>query len=134
MKLNNATQIKSEDYDNEYNDLIDQLAETLNPFMQEVFELSDERIDFENRVEVFKVITVTVDSNGKPTLNDKINCEKTNVRGFQVVRAYNLTTLSNFPTSQPFISFTQQAGTTVRIDHISGLVPNNKYQLSLVIY
>lgn len=134
MKLNNTTQIKSEDYDSDYSDLIDQLAETLNPFMQEVYELSDERIDFENRVEVLKTIDITVDSSGTPTLNNKINCEKTNVRGFQVIRAYNLTTLTNYATSQPFISFTQQAGTTVRIDHISGLVANNKYQLTLVIY
>lgn len=134
MKLNNSVQIKAEDYSDDYTDLVNQLAETLNPFMQEVVELSDERIDFENRVEVFKTIDITVDANGTPTLNNKINCEKTNVRGFQVIRAYNLTTLTNYATSQPFISFTQQAGTTVRIDHISGLVANNKYQLSLVIY
>ena len=134
MKLNNTTQIKSEDYDNDYADLVDQLAETLNPFMQEVYELSDERIDFENRVEVLKVIDITVDASGTPTLNNKINCEKTNVRGFNVIRAYNLTTLTNYATAQPFISFTQQAGTTVRIDNVSGLVAGDKYQLTLVIY
>jgi hypothetical protein len=134
MKLNNTTQIKSEDYDNDYADLVDQLAETLNPFMQEVSELADERIDFENRVEVLKKIDITVDANGKPTLNDKINCEKSGVRGFEVIRAYNLTNVSGYPTSHPFISYTQLAGTTVRIDHISGLVANNKYQLTLVIY
>lgn len=134
MKLNNITQIKSEDYDQDYSDLVDQLAETLNPFMQEVFELSDERIDFENRVEVFKTVDITVDSNGTPTLNDKINCEKTNVRGFTVIRAYNLTTLTNYATGTPFVSFTQLAGTSVRIDNITNLVPNNKYRLSLVIY
>ena len=40
MKINNSNQIKSEDFDEDYNELIDQLAETLNPFMQEVVELA----------------------------------------------------------------------------------------------
>lgn len=134
MKLNNSTQIKSEDYDGEYQALIDQLAETLNPFMQEVVELADERIDFENRVEVLKTITLTVDAAGKPTLNDKVNTGKTGIRGTQVISAFNLTNSTIFPTSQPFISYRILAGGVIQILNITGLPANNKFQLNLVIY
>ena len=134
MRINGSFQIKSEDYDDEYQQLIDQLGQILNPFMQEVSELSDERIDFENRVEVKKNITITVDSNGKPTLNDKISTDKSKVNGTQVVRAYNLTNLSNYATSQPFISYTELGGGVIRVDNISGLVANNKYRLTVIFY
>lgn len=134
MKLNNASQLKSEDYDDEYQGLIDQLSEVINPFMQEVVELSDERIDFENRVEEIKTIEFTVDSSGKPILNDKLNTGKTGIRGFSVIRAFNLTNSSNYPTSHPFINYTPLGGALVRIDNITGLVANNKYQLTIIIY
>jgi len=134
MKLNNSTQIKSEDYDGEYQALIDQLAETLNPFMQEVVELADERIDFENRVEVLKTITLTVDAAGKPTLNDKVNTGKSGIRGTQVISAFNLTNNTIYPTSQPFISYRILAGGVIQILNITGLPANNKFQLNLVIY
>jgi len=133
-KLNNSTQIKSEDYDEDYSELVDQLAETLNPFMQEVVEMADDRIDFENRVEVLKTVEITVDSAGKPTLNDKINVEKSGIRGITVIRTYNLTNVSGYPTGTPWISYTNLGGTTIRVDNITGLLANNKYQLTLIIY
>lgn len=134
MRLNNSTQIKSEDYDGEYQALIDQLAETLNPFMQEVVELADERIDFENRVEVLITITLTVDESGIPTLNDKVNTGKTGIRGTQVISAFNLTNNTIYPTSQPFISYRILSGGVIQILNITGLPANNRFQLNLVIY
>ena len=136
MKLNNANQIKSEDYDSDYSDLIDQLAETLNPFMQEVVELNDDRIDFENRVEVLKIFDITVDSAGKPILNDKIATGKgtLGIRGMQVISSFNLTNTAGFPTGQPYISYTVLAGGFARIDNITGLLANNKYKLTVIIY
>lgn len=136
MRLNNSNQIKSEDYDPEDQQLIDQLAETLNPFMQEVVELSDERIDFENRVEVLKTIDITVDASGTPVLNNKIATEKgtLGIRGMTVIRAYNNTVITGYPTTNPFISYTPLAGGFARIDNITGLLPNNKYTLSIIIY
>ena len=134
MKLNNSTQIKSEDYDGEYQELVDQLGETLNPFMQEVVELADDRIDFENRVEVLKSLEVTVDSTGTPILNNKVATGKSGIRGIQVIRAYNLTNITGYPTSQPFISYTVLAGGFIRMDNIVGLLADNKYQLNIIIY
>ena len=134
MKLSNINQVRSEDYSEDYEDLVDQLGETLNPFMQEVYELSENRIDFENRVEVLKSIEITVDANGKPTLNDKVNTGKSSINGTHVIRAINLTNTSIYPTTAPFISFTPLGSGLVRIDHISGLPANSKFSLNIVFY
>ena len=101
-KLNNTRNIRAEDFDDEYSQLISQLGSILNSFMQEVVELSDSRIDFDNRVETIKTIDVTVDSSGIPTQTPfNVNVGKTGVKGIQVIRAYNLTNSSIYPTSQP---------------------------------
>ena len=135
MKLNNINQIRSEDYDSDYSNLVEQLAETLNPFMQEVFELADGRINFDNRVENIKKIQITADANGKPLLNDKVNTEKLDgINGIQVVSAFNLTNNTVYPTGQPFISYSVLAGGVIKINNITNIQANNKYQLTLVIY
>lgn len=134
MRIDNVNQIRSEDYPEEYEDLLDQLGETINPFMQQVQELSDGRVDFPNRVEVLRTIEITVDSNGNPVLNNKINAEKTGVRGISVIRAINLTNNTVFPTSHPFVSFTPVGGDIIQINNITGLPANQRFRLTLVIY
>lgn len=134
MRIDNVNQIRSEDYPEEYEDLLDQLGETINPFMQQVQELSDGRVDFPNRVEVLRTIEITVDSNGNPVLNNRINAEKTGVRGISVIRAINLTNNTVFPTSHPFISFTPVGGDIIQINNITGLPANQRFRLTLVIY
>ena len=135
MKLNNTRQIRAEDFDDEYNQLVSQLGSILNSFMQEVVELSDGRVDFENRVENIKTFEITVDANGYPTQAPfKVNGEKSGIRGMQVIRAYNLTNSTGYPTSQPFINFVPVGGNLFQIQSVTGLLPNQKYQLTVVIY
>lgn len=83
MKLNNTRQIRAEDFDDEYNQLTSQLGSILNSFMQEVVELSDGRIDFENRIETIKTFEVTVNESGVPVQAPfKVNVEKSGIRYF----------------------------------------------------
>lgn len=135
MKVNNVRQIRAEDFEKDYAQLTSQLGTILNYFMQEVAELSDGRIDFENRVETIKTFDITVDSNGLPTQTPfKLNTDKTSIRGTQVIRAINLTNSSSYPTSAPFITWKPIGGTLVEIEHITGLVENNKYKLTIITY
>lgn len=135
MKLNNTRQIRAEDFSDEYNQLVSQLGSILNSFMQEVVELSDGRIDFENKVETIKTFEITVDSNGIPLQAPfKVNGDKSNIRGMTVIRAFNLTNPTGYPTSQPFINFVPIGGTLFQVQSVTGLLPNNKYQLTVVIY
>lgn len=135
MKLNNTRQIRAEDFDDEYSQLVSQMGSILNSFMQEVVELSDGRIDFENMVSNIKTFEVTVNENGIPTQAPfKVNVEKSGVRGLQVIRAYNLTNSAGYATGQPFINFVPVGGTLVQVQNITNLRPNEKYQITVVIY
>ena len=134
MKLNNVRQIRAEDFEDDLQQPMGQLGAILNSFMQEVVELSNGRIDFENRVETIKTVEMTVDSNGVPVLNNKINTGKSSVRGTKVIRDINLTNPNNFPTEAPYINYTQLTGTTIQVNRITGLRPNEKYQLTIVFY
>lgn len=135
MKLSNTRQIRAEDYDDEYTDLITQLGSILNSFMQEVVELADGRIDFENLNQNIKTFDITVDSSGVPIQTPfKVGLGKTGVRGIQVINTYNLTNSTGYPTSQPYINFTPIGGDLIRIQSVTGLLPNQKYQLTILIY
>jgi len=135
MKLNNTRQIRAEDFEDDYTQLTSQLGTILNPFMQEVVELSDSRIDFENKVETLKSFDITVNSNGIPTQSSfKLSTDKTNIRGIQVIRAINLTNSSSYITSAPFITWNPIGSTFVEVKHITGLLADNKYKLTIITY
>lgn len=134
MKLNNVTQIRAEDFDEEMQDTMQRLGSVLNSFMQQVVELSDGRIDFENRVENIIQFEVTLDSNGKPIQNDKINTGKKSVRGFDIIRAYNLTNNNVYPTQKPFINYNELGSGLIKMQNVVGLQPNNKYLLTAIVY
>lgn len=134
MKINNVTQIKAEDFSKDDQQMAEQLALVLNPFMQQVVEIMDERLDFENRVENFIQIEMTVSSSGTPILNDKISTGKGRIRGLQVVAAFNLSNVSGFPTQSPFISYSVLGGGVIQVNNITGLRANEKYQLNIIVY
>ena len=134
MKLNNVTQIRAEDFDNELQQTMERLGFVLNPFMQQVVELSDGRIDFENRVENIIQFEMTVDGAGKPILNDKINTGKTSIRGLQVINTYNRTNPNVFPTQQPYISYVDQGNSIIQVRNIVGIQANNKYLITAIVY
>ncbi len=134
MKINNVTQIKAEDFQQEDQQIAEQLGLILNPFMQQVVEINDNRLDFENRVENFKQVEFTVDGNGKPILNNKINVGKGNIRGIQIIAAFNQDNLAGYATQQPFMSFQPLGGGLIQVNNITGLRPNEKYLLNMIIY
>ena len=92
-------------------------------------------MDFDNLNQAIRTFDITVDSSGKPTQTPfKLNVEKSGIRGIQVIRAYNLTNSSIYPTSQPFINYIPISNNLVQIESITGLPSNNKFQLTIVIY
>jgi hypothetical protein len=134
MKLNNITQIRSEDYEDEFQDLVSRMGGTLNSFMQEVVELADKRINFDNKEESLLSFEVTVASSGTPDVT-RVNTRKIgNISGCQVINAINLTNASGYATSQPFISFQPIGNGFIQINNITGLRSGDKYRLTVIIY
>ena len=134
MKLNNPRSLRAEDFEGDLQQPMSQVGSVINPFMQEVVELADGRIDFENTVFQIKTVEFTVDANGKPILNNKINTSVPRPRGTQVINDFNLTNSANSPTSAPYMSTSVVGNGFLQVNKITGLQPNEKYRLTVIIY
>lgn len=134
-KLYNVTEIRAEDFPEDMRQTISILGGILNSFMQQVVELADGRVDFDNLTTNIRTLELNVDSNGKPLLNDKLQTGKTGIQGFQVISATNLTNRALTATEQPFITdYTLLGGGLAQINKITGLPANNRFRLTVLVY
>lgn len=133
-RLSNVRRIIAEDFPEESQETISRLGGIINYFMEEVVQLSNGNVDFENLEQQLLTFEAQVDSDGSPVINDKILTEKINPNGLQVVKAQNLTNNAIYPTGQPFISFTPSGDGFLTINNITGLPEGNKFFLTVVVY
>lgn len=134
-RISNFRRISTEDYQGEYQQLIEKIALNLNPFMQEVVDVVNGRLDFDNLQQNVITANFQVNSNGVPIGTNQLNTQGINQpRGFQVISARNTQNSADFPSGQPFISFTPQGNSIVQINNISNLTANQTYQLTIIVY
>ena len=134
-KISNFRRVSKEDYSQEDQEVAERLAFNLNPFMQEVTDVINGGLDFENLKANIFTISISVDVNGKPIGTDQFNTQGIeNSQGMQVISARNQTNLASYVDGQPFISFTPQGNSIVKIHKISNLTANNTYLLNIIVY
>lgn len=135
MKLDNIKKIIAEDFKEEDRDLIARLGSILNKFMDDVYNLSNNRINFDNLSQEVVTIRATVDASGIPTTSLKFSSNKVNrAQGGVVINYKNLSNSINYPTSMPGISFVPVSTNLYKINHIIGLQANEKYELKILIF
>lgn len=131
MKLNNIKRIRTEDFPQEDRVLINKLSFALNPFLEQMGTIFNKSIDFDNLNREALTVTIELDAQGIPkTLSQIKTVLKTRIRGFNVIRAENLENDNTYPTSSPFITYTQ-TGELITIVHVSGIPADKRYRLSL---
>lgn len=132
-KLNSYKRIISGDYPQEDQKLVEQLGVPLNSALSDLFYALSNRLTFEdNFFSTVKSVDVIADANGNPTTRTSIALTSTSpVRGVLVIAAVNATSPTSYATGTPFVSFTQN-GQALYIDNITGLVPNNRYNITLI--
>lgn len=133
-KLNNVQRIRPEDFNEDYSQLVAQLGDILNEFMQQVVDLSDKNVDFENLNQNLIQFDITVDASGNPLSTNQINVGKTAPNGMNIIYAQNLTSSQVYVNSQPFISYVRQGNGLVTVKNIAGLPANNKFRLTAIVY
>lgn len=133
-KLKNIQRINPSDYPDEYSQIIDGLAGTLNEFMQDVIDMSDGRIDYDNLIFNQLQFEITVGENGIPIQEFQLKTGVTQPTGFTVVRAVNLSNTFAFATGQPFISYNNVGTDLVKVINISNLTSGDKYRLTVLVY
>jgi len=133
MKLKNIKKIVIEDFKKEDRDVAQKIGAVLNAFMQDVYSLSENRINFDNLDQEIITFSVTVDANGEPKNLLRFSTSRINrARGGVVINYSNSDGI--YPTSQPSISFQSIATNLYKINHISGLQADTKYTLTFLLF
>lgn len=136
MKLSQLTRIVEEDFPQESRDIIQKLARALNPFLEQISQAMTKNIDYDNLNRELITFTVTVDSNGVPIGTNELKHNlKTKPKGFLCISARNVSGNIGYPTGTPFVSFdfTQNDNSVIKVNNVSGLPTNVKFELTLEV-
>jgi len=131
-RLPSFRRLYEQDFPQESQDLIRQLSVSINYGFEPLYEVLNGKLTFtENTASLITTVNVQVDSNGKPTNKTTIKKNSSEkFQGFQVIKAVNLTSSNVFPSSAPFLTYTETTDQIV-IDHVSGIPANNLFQLTV---
>jgi len=132
-KIQIPKKLRTEDFDDDYSELIDKVGYAYNNFADEVYQQLSGRLDFTNLDQQLVVLDVTITSAGQIINTPQIKVTKASkVNGIQVIRAQNLLNPNIYPTGTPFISFSLN-GNLLTIQNITGLQASSQYRLTFVL-
>lgn len=132
MKVNNIKRLTKDDFDKEYQQLIDRLSFSLTPFMEQVVSAFNKNVDFDNLNQEFIILDTQVDAQGRPTMNSEIkNPLRTRVRGIQCVNAQNMTD-NTLLTGGITVVFVVESN-LIKISQITGLPTGKRFNLSIIL-
>lgn len=129
MQIDNVRRIVIEDYPKESRETVAKLAEILNSFMDQIVDLSQGKIDFDNlnRTLIFADLSVNADfvPVGVAQINTKLNT-------YSGVNIVNVQSLSGGPNtvSAPYLDCTYQGNGIVKINKIYGLPVGKKCRVT----
>ena len=123
--------ITKEDFPSQYQDLIEKLSFPLNSHMEQVRNLFNKGIDFDNLTRELITLTVQTNSTSQPInkLTFKSNL-RNRLKGINVISANITSSNTSYPSQAPFISFSQD-NSIIYINNIAGLAPETTYELLL---
>jgi hypothetical protein len=136
MKLSQLTRITEEDFKDTEQEMVQKLAKALNPFLEQISLAMSNNIDFDNLNQAVVNYSVEVKSGGVPKSNTSLSHGlKGKPKGIICVSARNTSGSSAVPTGTPFINFSFNGSdySTLKIDSISGLPADTKFDLTLII-
>lgn len=129
-QISNVRRIIVEDYPEESRETVGKLASVVNPFMDEVTDLSRKKINFDNLARSLVTIDITVDANGMPKGVSQINTTLSSFSGKNIVHVQSLSGGANV-VSSPYLDCTYQGNGIVRIVKFYGLPVGKKVRVSI---
>lgn len=133
MKLSSYKRIYKTDYDVQYQDLVDQLAEPINLGMDEIYNCLNNNVNFTDNINCTVVsLQVTVDENGKPIRSStfKLRPGQTTLIGLCVINAV-ASLPATYAKSGIQVAFTLNT-TSVIVNNIQGLQAQIPYTLTIL--
>lgn len=135
MKLPSFRRIFKTDYTQEFQNLVEKMAISINYGFEVLYDALNKKISLNDNIYcTVKDIEITVDINGVPKTTTAFSLDiNAKIIGIVVLSANNLTNSAIYPSSGVFINFSQN-NTNIIIDHITGLQADNNYRLKLVAF
>jgi hypothetical protein len=134
MKLPEYKRIYESDYP-ENEEFVRNLSIPINSGFESAYQALDNNITLSDNISgVLRTINLDVNSNGVPKQPIVLDLgSPVKVIGISVLRVENLTSIDSFVSGAPFISYEQNSN-LLTIRHITGLLVNNRYQLTMFAF
>ena len=131
-RISPVSRIAAEDFDKDVQPTISKLAFVLNNFLTDVSNSYDKGITIDDNLAMeYRDFEVTVDANGVPRTSTSIRSQYTRIKGVQCVTVVNY---SKPPIAHPFVGWVATGNGEIRIQHVTGLVPDTKYTVRVLIH
>jgi hypothetical protein len=135
MKLPSFKRLRSSDFGEKDQQLVDQLSISINEGFDRLYFAMGNKLSLVDNI-ACDIITVEieVDSSGNPTSTTFAKLSRTDsVIGCNVIKVENLTNANVFPTTCPFITFVQNNNSLI-LQNITGLPVSNTFRIKFIAY
>jgi hypothetical protein len=132
-KLSDIRRIVPEDVDNKStpSEVVETVAGSYNEFADELYQVINGQLDFDNLARAKISIDITFDPTGKPLTSSTIVSGLSYVSMIHIGKVQNLTNTSEKLTQVPYIDWSFQGSGIVKINYGIGFKSGNKYRLVL---
>jgi len=132
MKVTNLKRLVMEDFESEDQELINKVAFSYNPLIEQITQAFNNNIDFDNLNQQVITFDVELDAAGIPkAVTELRNKLRGKPQGILVMRAENLALNNLYPTATPFITFSLRDN-NILIKHVAGIPADTKYKLTVI--
>lgn len=131
-KLSDIRRIIPEDVNKDADpvEIVERIAGSYNEFADEIYQVVNGQLDFENLARAKVSLDISFDSTGKPVGNASIGTSLSFVSMIHIGKIQNLTNASRI-SQVPYIDWSFQGNGTVKINYGVGFTAGVKYRLTL---
>lgn len=128
--IDTVKRITTEEFKPEDREVAERIGNIYNYFAEQVTNVLNGNVDFDNLQRSLLEIQVIVDANGNPIQRTQFSTS-VGLNGTKTIRAINLTNTVNYLQSSPFISFSSDGTGIYTINNITGLNAGESYRLTV---
>jgi len=132
-KLSSIRRIIPEDFAKEDQAAANTIAASYNDFADEIFQIINGSLDFENLARSKAVVDIMFDANGTPVGQVNVSTKLTSVAIINIGKVQNLTNSAARLTSAPYLDWTLQGQGLIKILYGRGFTAGVKYRITLEI-
>jgi len=132
-KVSSTRRIVPEDFAPDMQDTAAKIAGPVNDFSDEIIQVINGSLDFDNLARRMITLDVTVDANGKPTTQLKLATGLGFVSMIHIGKVFNKSSNVARLTSAPYVDWTYTGGGFITVNYFLGLTAGTKYSITLEI-